>query len=196
VKGQEEKMGYDLFPHNSGLGLQEPVALIGHNVCVRYENEAMYRKVIWFEGIAPFQFLNLGAIAAGVATARVPANNLQVWRNEFLQLRWYPLDNAQIRLYLPNADGRMSLKNMSVPVDPTIITRDPDLHFTEIFIWEDRNPSFEGINYTAVALAQCRLVGQGFRYVTESLPAADIARIKGGTLQCTYVVASGFSGRP
>ncbi|MFA5154609.1 MAG: hypothetical protein WC554_18840 [Clostridia bacterium] len=189
-------MGYDLFPHKSGIGLIEPVALIGHNVCVKYANDNHYRRVIWFEPIAPFQFLDIGAIAAATTSARTQANNLQFWRNEFGQIRWYPIDTAQVRLYVPNADGRMNLRNLQVPVDPTIVTRDPCGHLTEFFVWEDRNPAFEAINYTAVALPQCRLIGQGFRFVTEELPTADISRIRSGALQCTYVVASGFSGKP
>jgi hypothetical protein len=189
-------MGYDLFPHKSGLGYVEPVALIGHNVCVKYGNDNHFRKVIWFEPISPFQFLNIGAVAANTTSAKVQAVNLQFWRNEFGQIRWYPLDTAQIRLYLPSADGRANLRNLQVPVDPTIVNRDPCLHLTEMFCWEDRNPAFEAINYTAVALAQCRLIGMGYRFVTAELDATEITRIKQGTLQCTYIVASGFSGKP
>jgi hypothetical protein len=189
-------MGYDLFPHKSGLGMMEPVALIGHNVCVKYANDNHYRKVIWFESIAPFQFLNIGAVAAGVTSGRTPATTLQFWRNEFGQIRWYPIDTAQIRMFVPNIDGRMNLRNIQVPVDPTIITRDPCLHLTEFFVWEDRNPAFEAINYTAAALTQIRLIGMGFRFVTEELPATTISKIKAGSEPCVNVVASGFSGKP
>jgi hypothetical protein len=189
-------MGYDLFPHKSGIGLMEPVALIGHNVCVKYANDNHYRRVIWFEALTPFQFLNIGAIAAATTSARTQAVNLQAWRNEFLQIRWWPLDTVQVRVYVPNADGRMNLRNLQVVVDSTITTRDPCLHMTEFNVWEDRNPAFEAINYTAVALTQCRLMGMGYRFVTEELPATDVSRIKAGTLQCTYVVASGFAGKP
>lgn len=189
-------MGYDLFPHKSGVGFVEPVALIGHNVCVKYANDNHFRRIIWFEAVPPFQFLNIGAIAAATTSARTQAVNLQAWRNEFLQVRWYPLDTAQIRLFLPNADGRYNLRNMQVPVDPNIVTRDPCLHLTEMFVWEDRNPAFEAINYTALPLAQCRLVGMGYRFVTEELPPQTIAEIKAGRTQCTYVVASGFAGKP
>jgi hypothetical protein len=191
-------VGYDLFPHKSGNGSMEPVALIGHNVCVKYANNNYYVKVIWFEPIPPFQALNIGAVAAATTSTRTQAPNLQMWRNEFGQFRWYPLDNAQIRLYLPNADGRASLRNMQVPVDPTIVVRDPDLHFTECFIWEDRNPAFEAINYTAQALTQCRIIAMGYRYVTQSLGQDVISKIQAGApgAQCTYVVASGFAGSP
>jgi hypothetical protein len=189
-------VGYDLFPNKSGLGLMEPVALIGHNVCVKYSNDNHYRKVIWFEPIAPFQCLNIGAIAAATTSARTQAVNLQLWRNEFGQFRWFPLDTAQVRIFVPNADGRMNLRNLQTVVDPTIITRDPCLHLTEFFCWEDRNPAFEAINYTAQALAQCRIVAQGYRYITEELSSMDIQKIKQGTLQCTYIAASGFTGKP
>jgi len=189
-------MGTDLFPHKSGLGFMEPVALIGQNVCVRYANTKHYRKVSWLEAIYPFQFLNIGAMAAGATSARTPANNLQAWRNEFLQIRWFPMDTAQIRVFLPNADGRANLRNIQVPVDPTIVTRDPDLHFTELYIWEDRNPSFEAVNYTAAALTQCRLVGMGYRFITEELPKDKADLVEKGQLACTFVVASGFAGTP
>jgi hypothetical protein len=188
-------VGYDLFPHKSGLGLMEPVALIGHSVCVHYANDLHYRRVIWFESIAPFQFLNIGVLAAGTVSPRTQAVNLQMWRNEFAQIRWFPIDTIQVRLYLPNADGRMSLRNLQVPVDPTIVTRDPCGHLTEFFVWEDRNPAFEAINYTALPLAQTRLIGQGFRFVTSELPSIEIDKIKAGAA-CVHVVASGFSGKP
>ena len=189
-------MGYDLFPHKSGLGYMEPVALIGHNVCVKYANDNYYRKVIWFEPITPHEALDIGAIAAATTSARTQATNLQLWRNEFGQFRWFPVDTAQVRIYVPNADGRMQLRNIQVAVDPTIITKDPDLHLTEFYEWEDRNPAFEGINYTALPIAHCRIQVMGYRFVTEALPPDKITKIQNGDLQCTYIVASGFSGKP
>lgn len=188
-------MGQDLFPNKSGeMGFMDPVALIGQNICVKYANSNHFRRVIWFEPIPPFQFLDIGAVAANGTSARTPAQNLQTWDNEFLQIRWYPIDRAQIRLFLPNADGRGNLRNTQVPIDPTIVDRDPCLHLTEIFIWEDRNPSFEAINYSAYALTQCRLIGMGYRFVTEALSDVVMDKIKNG-MACTYVVASGFAGK-
>jgi len=188
-------MGYDLFPNKSGLGFMEPVALIGHNVCIKFSNDNHYRRVIWFEPIVPFQVLDIGVIAAATTSPRTQAVNLQLWRNEFGQFRWYPLDTAQVRIFVPNADGRMQLRNTQVPVDPTIITRDPCLHLTEFFEWEDRNPAFEGINYTAAQINHCRIIVMGYRFITEALSAEKVQLIQNGQLQCTYVVASGFSGK-
>lgn len=188
-------MGVDLFPHKSGIGLIEPVALIGQNVCVKYANDNHYAKVVWFEPIPPFQALNIGAVAANTTSNRTQATNLQLWRNEFGQYRWFPLE-GQWRLYVPNADGRFNLRNLNVPVDPTIVTRDPCGHLTEMFVWEDRNPAFEAINYTAQAFTQCRMIAYGYRFVTETIPAEKVKAIIEGTVPCTYVVASGFAGKP
>ena len=189
-------MGQDLFPHKSGIGSIEPVALIGHNVCILYSNTTNYQKVIWFEPIAPFQCLDIGAVAAGTQSARTQATNLQMWNNEFGQFRWYTIDNAQIRLYVPNAAGRGSLKNIQVPYDPTIINRDPDLHLTEMFVWEDRNPAFEAVNYTAQALAHVRIIAMGFRFVCQPLGQTEVKAIQAGSSPVTYVVCSGFTGQP
>jgi len=173
----------------------EPIALVQKNVCIQYAGYEHYRRVTWFEAIPPFQFLNIGAVAAGTTTPRTPAPNLEVRTDEFLQLRWWPIDTVQVRVYVPDATGRNQLRILQVPVDPTIVTTDPDLHLTEIFVWENNAPAFEAINYTAVALTQCRLKGMGFRYITEALPIAKIDAIKGGA-PCTYIPATGYSGKP
>jgi len=186
----------DLYPHKSGLGLMEPVALINHNVCVIYGSVKNWRRVVYLEPIPPFQCLNVGNIAAQTTTARTNCPNLQLLDNEFGQFRWYPIDNAQIRLWLPQADGRYLLRQMQGVVDPMIVQRDPCLHLTEFFVWEDYNPWFEAMNIMDYILAQCRIIAQGFRYVTTELTRATISAIEAGTVPCVYIVASGSSGIP
>lgn len=186
----------DLYPHKSGLGLMEPVALIGHNVCVIYGSVRNWRRVIYLEPIPPFQCIDLGAIAAQITTARIQCPNLDLFDNEFGQYRWYPLDNAQIRLWLPQADGRFTLRNIQVPVDRNIVTRDPCLHLTEFYVWEDHSVWFEAMNIMDYALPQCRIIAQGYRFVTIELTKETIAKIETGQEACTYVVASGSAGVP
>jgi hypothetical protein len=186
----------DLYPHKSGLGLMESVALIGHNVVVRYANQFFYRRVVYLEPIPPFQALNIGAIAAQNTSPRTQAVALQLYKNEFGQFRWYPLDNAQVRLFQPSADGRFILRQLQVAVDPTIITRDPCLHMTEFFEWEDRNPAFEAINFSDYALVQCRIIVEGYRFVTEELSADTVAKIKSGLVSAVNIVTSGYAGVP
>jgi len=184
----------DLYPHKSGWGMMEPIALINHNVCVLYGSSRHYRKVQYFEPIPPFQCLDIGGIAAATTAVRTAAPNLEMFDNEFGQYRWYPIDNVQVRLWLPQVDGRYSLRNIQVPVGMEIQDRDPDLHFTEFFVWEDRHPFFEAMNIMDYALTTCRIIAQGFRYVTEPLAKPLITRIEHGEVACTYVVASGWAG--
>lgn len=186
----------DLYPHKSGLGLMEPVALINHNVCVLYGSVKNWRRVIYLEPIPPFQCLDIGAILAQVTSVRTQAVNLELLDNEFGQFRWFPIDNAQIRLWLPQADGRYILRNTQGIVDMTITDRDPCLHLTEFFVWEDYSPWFEAINFMDYALTQCRIIAQGYRFVTTELAKSTIVRIEAGQEACTYVVASGSSGIP
>lgn len=184
----------DLYPSETQLGIK-PVVLEQKNVCIHYGTFNHYRRVIWWEPIPHFQFLNIGAIVAGVTSNRTPAPNLEAQDNEFLQLRWYCLDTAQVRCFVPNAIARNNLRNLQVPVDPTCVMRDPDLHLNEIFIWEQNAPSFEAINYTAVNLAACRLIAFGYRFVTEELESAKVEAIENGA-PCTYIPATGYAGKP
>ena len=185
----------ELYPCKSGLGLVEPVAIINHNVCILYTTAKIYRRVIWFEPLAPFQFLNIGAIAAQTVSARTRGANLDLHDGEFGQYRWYPLDNVQVRMWLPQTNGKGVLRNTQVPVDQNIVARDPDLHFTEFFQWEDKSAWFEAINFMDYGIATCRLVAEGYRFVTEPLKQATIDKITAGAEACVYLPASGHAGR-
>jgi len=186
----------DLFPHKSGLGLMDPVALIGHNVCIIYGSVKNWRRVIFLEPIPPFQCLNIGVVNAQTTSIRTATPNLALLDNEFGQFRWFPIDNAQVRLWLPQVDGRFNLRNVQVPVDMTITDRDPCLHLTEFFVWEDYTPFFEAINFMDYNLSQCRIIAQGYRYVTVELGKATVQKIEAGLEACAYVVASGSAGVP
>ena len=183
----------DLYPHKSGLGLMEPVAQINHNVGILHGNKWKYWRVTYLESIPPFQFLNIGAVAAKAISTKTNAVNLELEENEFGQFRWYPLDNAQVRLWLPSADGRYRLKNLMSVVDTLILDRDPDLHLTEFFEWEDSTPHFEAINYTDYALTQMRLIAQGFRFKVEALSSDMVAAIASGKEACTRIVCQGIA---
>lgn len=182
----------DLYPHKSGLGLVEPVAQINQNIAVYWGNKWLYRLVIYLEAIPPFQFLNCGQVLlTAIHASPTKATNLEVRSNEFAQYRWFPLDNVQVYLWLPTSSGRQSLKNVRVPTDLYILDRDPCLHLTEFFVWQDNVPYFQPLNPMDYTVAQSRLVAMGFRFITEELAADVVGRIKAGTEPCTYVVAQG-----
>jgi len=184
----------DLYPHKSGLGLVEPVALIGQNVCVIHGNEKHYAKIEYLESLPPFQALDIGAIAAQTTSARTNAPRLELYDNEFGQFRWFPLDNAQVRMFLPQSSGRNVLRTVQIPVEPTIVERDPDLHLTEFFVWEDRTPAFEASNFSDYALTACRIICMGYRFVMKDMSSAEKAKVDSGD-PCTYIVTSGYVGR-
>lgn len=180
----------ELYPHKSGLGYMEPIAQIGHNVAVYYTKWRYYR-VEYLEPIPPFQCLNIGGVAAADVSTKTGATNLELDTDEFGQFRWFPIDNAQVRIYIPEADGRFYLKNLMVPVDMNILDRDPCLHLTEIFIFQDKKPFFEAINLMDVALIQCRIIAMGYRFKGELLDAATIKAIQNGSVPCVHIVAQG-----
>lgn len=183
----------DLYPYKSNLGMMEPVAMIDQYVKLLYSNKWRYLKVTYLEGIPPFQFLDIGAVAAQTVSNKTQATNLEMFDDEFGQFRFYPLDEFQARLWLPQADGRYRLKNTMSIVDQMTPLRDPDLHFTEFFVWQDNSPYLEAINLTDYAQNQCRFVGMGFRYKTEPVSANVQAQIQSGSQACVRVVCQGMS---
>lgn len=189
-------MSKDFYPYKSGIGLIEPVAIINQNVCLLLSARKEYRKVTWFEPIPPFQFLDIGAMPAKTQSARTSAVNLQANDGEFTQFRWYPLDHAQVRLFLPQASGKYLLRNIQVPVDDNVVDRDPCLHLTEIYVWQEYNPWFEAMNFSDYPITACRLAAFGFRFITEAMQRDVVAAIEQGREACTYLTASGSSSRP
>ncbi len=191
----QEVVKLELYPNKSGIGFMEPIALINYNVCLITGNTRQYRKVTWYEPIAPFQFLNIGAVAAGVTSPRTEAVNLEFFDGEFGQLRWYPIDNAQVNLFIPQSNGRGILERGQVPVDMQIIVRDPDLHLTEMYIWEDKTPWFEAINGGDYALSGVRLIGMGYRYVSSKIKDPVVREIEAGRVECVFLPCYGQAGQ-
>lgn len=159
----------DLYIFKTQVGMFDPVALQDHNVCIHYVQQKHYRKVDFLESIPPFQCIDITAglgLAALALTGRVNIVNLDMADNEFGLWRWYPIDDAQVRLYHPSGISKYQLRNLQVPVDMNILTRDPNLTSTEIAVWEDNRPAVEAINGNAVALGAVRLIAIGYRFHT------------------------------
>ena len=160
----------DLHIFKSQIGMFDPVALQDQNVCIRYLQTApKYRRVDFLESIPPFQCIDLGALLAVGVGARTNVPNLEMANGEFGLWRWYPLGDAQIRLFHPSGLSKFQLRNLQVPVDRSILSRDPNLVSTEIAVWENNRPAMEGINGHAVALGACRIIAMGYRFHTVNL---------------------------
>lgn len=209
----------DLYPHKSVGGMMEPIALQDNLVAIHYIKSVYYRRVAYFEGLPPFQAIDLGAIAAAQVGARTNVTRLDMYDEEFGQFRLYPLDNVQLRVFLPRGAARGDLKTIQVPIDPDIITRNPDLSLSEIFVWEDNRPAIEAVNGNAVGIATSRVIAMGYRFSTEE-PGSPmtrqekmaVAQLKGEQpnkkdtelllqaiqekmVPCTHIWASGMSAR-
>jgi len=162
----------DLHIFKSQIGMFDPVALQDQNVCIRYLQTVKYRRVDYLESIPPFQCIDLTAglgLAAVTVSARINIPNLEIADGEFGLWRWYPLDDAQIRLFHPAGLSKFQLRNIQVPVDRNILSRDPNLVSTEIAVWEDNRPAMEAINGHAVALGGVRIIAMGYRFHTVDL---------------------------
>jgi len=190
----------DLYIFKTQVGMFDPVALQNHNVCIHYVQKSYYRKVDFLEGIPAFQCIDITAgagLAALTVTGRVNVTNLEMADNEFGLWRWYPIDDAQVRLYHPTGIAKYQLRNLQVPVDMNIVLRDPNLVSTEIAVWQNNRPGVEAINGHAFALGAVRLIAIGYRFHSVDLESgkdADpmlVKAIKEGKAPCTDIWCSG-----
>ena len=188
----------DLYIFKTQVGMFDPVALHNQNVAIHYVQRTYYRKVDFLEGIPPFQCIDLGALAAVTPSGRVNVPNLEMPDNEFGLFRWYPIDDAQIRLFHPAGIAKFQLRNLQVPIDMNILFRDANLVSTEIAVWEDNRPAVEAVNGHAFALGAVRLIALGYRFHTVNLEGtgdnADpelVKALKAGKEPCTHVFCSG-----
>lgn len=196
-------MSKDLHIFKAEIGMFDPVVLQDQNVRIRYLQSVFYRRVTYLESIPPFQALDLGAVAANTTSARTPITRMDMYDDEFGLFRWYPLDNAQIRLFLPQGTAKFDMKTVQVPIDYKLIERDPNLVSTEIAVWEDNRPAIEAVNGQAYGLQAVRIIAMGYRFHTVDLsdktnlavlglPDDYVARIKSGDVPATDVWCSGF----
>ncbi len=181
----------DLHAFKSQIGMFDPIALQDQNVCIHYLNTIHYRKVDFFEGLPPFQCIDLGALAAQTVSPRTPITNLDMPDDEFALIRWYPIDNAQIRLFLPTGVAKFQLQNVQIPIDYKTTQRDPNLVSTEFVVWEDNRPAIEAINGMDYALVAVRIIAMGYRFHSIELPKEVVSAIEKGNERCVHIWATG-----
>ena len=187
----------DLYIFKAQVGMFDPVALHNQNVAIHYVQNTYYRKVDYLSAIPPFQCLDIGAVATVAVSGRTNVTNLEMPDNEFGLFRWYPIDDAQIRLYHPAGIAKFQLRNIQVPVDMNILFRDPNLVSTEIAVWENNRPALEAVNGHAFGLGAVRIIALGYRFHTVDLESgkgantALVAALKEGREPCTHVFCSG-----
>jgi hypothetical protein len=192
----------DLHIFKSQIGMFDPLALQDQNVIIHHVQKRLYRRVDFFESIPPFQCIDI-AVAAGAAIAATSVSgrqnivNLEMADDEFGLFRWYPIDDAQIRLAHTSGITKFQLRNIQVPVDMNILFRDPNLVSTEIAVWEDNRPAVEAVNGHAYALTAVRIIAMGYRFHTINLESGDtkepdtVEKMKARSIPVTDVWTSG-----
>jgi len=204
-----------LRAYKAALGM-EPIALRNYYVEIIANTGTYYQKVAFYEAIPPFQVIDMcqsaprGPLQAatpltpGALSAKLTVINYGLWIGEFGQWRWFPLDDAQIQLFVPAGNAKWSLKNLQVGLDRAIIYRDPLLVSTEFCTWQEEWPAFQALNFTGYSLPACRIVTWGYRFHTNPIveapaqnsnaPAGTLAGIKAGTIPCTPVFCKAQAG--
>jgi hypothetical protein len=174
----------------------EPVVLDDYYVKIKTYSEpkGFFKKVTFYEALPPFQAIDLGVLAAQTAGAKIQIPNLDVWDEEFGQWRWFPLDNAQISLFIPAGVSKWQLKNLTLGLDKSIIYRDPLLVSTEFFSWEDQRPAMQAINFSDYALAACRIIVMGYRFHCADVDPTALQKLSNGTQPYTPIQCAGMGG--
>lgn len=186
----------------------EAIALIDDYVRVITHGGTHYRKVIYYEFIPPFQWIDiivangLANLPATTTAAKANVTNLDLYEDEFGQWRFFPLDNLQVQLFNPAAVPKWQLRNIQVGIDRNIIYRDPLLVSTEFCTWEDERPAVTVMNFSSYALGAARLVGWGYRYhCTDKFDpdnkqknAQILDGLQMGTIPSTPIPCAGYVG--
>jgi hypothetical protein len=163
----------------------EPIVLLNYYVQIKtYNSTVVFGQVDFLERIPWFQAIDMGAIPVQAFAAKQNVTNLDLWDGEFGQWRWYPLDDAQVSVFVPAGVSKWQLKNLTVGIDRSIILRDPSLESTEIFTWQDQRPAMQALNFSNVALTACRIMATGYRFHYNNVTdPAIIKQLNSGALR-------------
>jgi hypothetical protein len=153
-----------------------PVAHVGERVVVyRTDNYYLY-QVLYREGLpasAPL-IRDLGAVAGGATVTGVSLQaQIEMDSNELAQLRLFVLDDIEINLWQPRANGRFKVKNALARLGLMSKIIDPDDHLSEFFVFEDEWAFADLVNPTGYARTVSRIGVYGFRYGLEGLGTFD-----------------------
>jgi hypothetical protein len=176
--------------HKAALAMEPIVRQDNYVKIYTYQKECMYRKVTALETIPPFQAIDLCnptgagtvALAAQTQGAKNNVTNLDLNDEEFGQWRFYTIDPAAIRIFVPAGVGKWQLKNLQIGITPDIIYRDPTLVSTEFNTWEDERPSMDAQNYSDYALTAVRIIVFGYRFQVEEVDETTLAKLKNGEI--------------
>lgn len=172
----------------------QPIASWNQYVKIKTYKADIFRQITFWERIPWFQAADIGAIAAGITSPKTAITNLDLWDEEFGQWRYYPLDNVQVRFFLPAGVSKYQLKTITTGIDKSIVNRDPLLASTEFYTWEDQRPSVECLNFSDYALLASRIMVCGIRFHTVAPPDNIANLLKNDKMTYTTIPCAGSAG--
>ena len=158
----------------------EPAALPGDNFLVMFNGKYSLYKVAAVEQLppSPATTVNVGAIAAGASINNYdPSASLNMPNGTVAQLRFLLLDDALVTVKQGAGAVRFATKSSQAQIGPFAKLVHPDDALTEIAWFEDQFPTFQVQNITNYALALCRLVFYGWRFLLigkDGIPKAGV----------------------
>lgn len=188
-------------------GFIRPLALVGETLGLWYSGVWNYFLVNHLTSIPPSQAAeqDFGAIAAGAQIANQLFTNIQVFSGDFIQVRFWPLDDIQIQVFQPQGSALHNLSNLVPTIDAFTILDDPELVTTETYIYELGNqiliPRLTITNPTQYALTRSVVAFMGHRFGLKPDPTLppgheatrDTSKLSAGR-KVTFVPVSGFAG--
>jgi len=144
----------------------EPLVAVDQNILLLPERKPF--KVVYIEPLAMIT-KDFGTLAAGGTLTDQKIVELTMPTNELGQFRFAPLDDFTIRVKQPRAVGRFLTKEVQITISKAIWQLNPELHLTEIYVFQDGVPFFDITNPTGYELPMTRVLFIGFRFQLEPL---------------------------
>jgi len=165
----------------------KPIRKINEYISVWYDSKWHHFNIIYIEPLPPSYdtIKDFGSISNGSSLSNQKLDLIELDDLELGQFRFKVLDDIQVTVFQPKASKRFAIKNTTIRVDKLSQLYDPDLEFSEIFVYKDKYPYVDVENNSGEDLSKTRIIFFGYRFVLEELevePSPD---------ETYYVVSSG-----
>lgn len=176
-----------------------PILKPGENVAFLMQGSWNFYQVLMHE---PLQMGNailqdIGAIAAGAASAITQSTGVRADTNRLLQVRFAVLDDIRVAVFQAQASAKFANLAGHTQISLMSAQMDPDAALTETFAFEDTHrPWFQVTNPTGVNVAQSRIIAWGIQYILDPLPKSALYDDAGNIrkdLRATKVIASAMA---
>lgn len=152
----------------------QPVARMKDNVSILSSGKYQHYMVDYVEPLAPSPAFILEAVSASGATTLAALATiqkrvetvLQLNDNEFLQVRFQPLDNIEVIIWEQGGQQKFASRNVQTRINRNTVTYDAYMAMSQFFILgRDRDAQIEIRNPMNYATPSGRIQFWGFRYI-------------------------------